>query len=169
MELLYATLLIITILGMAAWMFLGGFVFRNPFVLYITGFVLALVGGYLSYSLQEIAANGEAAKYFTDLKLAAALVSYTIAAAGGSLIASGILLKAQHMAKADKISAKRAVNIVANNIEMIHQQALQLRDNPTALTIAKQEEQRLDLRLRLYEQRTALDKALERLEQMDYP
>lgn len=165
---LYSTLIIITAIGLAIWMFLGGFVFRKPFVLCIIGFILALAGGYLSYSLQEAAANVEVAKYFTDLKLAAALVSYTIAAAGGSLIASGIVLKAQHLAKADKLSAKRGVGLVVYNIERIQQHAQQLLDNSTGLTIAQQKEQLINLRWQLCEQQAALDKARERLEQMDY-
>ncbi|CRM04852.1 MULTISPECIES: hypothetical protein [Pseudomonas] len=169
MEMLYATLIIIASIGLATWMFLGGFVFRKPFVLCVMGFVLALAGGYLSYSLQEAADNAEVAKYFSDLKLAAALVSYTIAAAGGSLIASGILLKAQHLAKADKHSAKAAVRLVYNHIAMIQQHAQRLLDNPTKLSIAQRREQLDDLRCRLCVQQTALDKALERLEQMDYP
>ncbi|MBP1125770.1 MULTISPECIES: hypothetical protein [Pseudomonas] len=168
MEMLYSTLIIITAIGLATWMFLGGFVFRKPFVLCIIGFILALAGGYLSYSLQEAAANVEVAKYFTDLKLAAALVSYTIAAAGGSLIASGIVLKAQHLAKADKLSAKRGVGLVVYNIERIQQHAQQLLDNSTGLTIAQQKEQLINLRWQLCEQQAALDKARERLEQMDY-
>ncbi|WP_338478252.1 hypothetical protein VRB67_18180 [Pseudomonas trivialis] len=168
MEMLYSTLIIITAIGLATWMFLGGFVFRKPFVLCIIGFILAIAGGYLSYSLQEAAANVEVAKYFTNLKLAAALVSYTIAAAGGSLIASGIVLKAQHLAKADKLSAKRGVGLVVYNIERIQQHAQQLLDNSTGLTIAQQKEQLINLRWQLCEQQAALDKARERLEQMDY-
>ncbi|KTC43773.1 hypothetical protein AO262_36750 [Pseudomonas fluorescens ABAC62] len=169
MEILYATLVLILTIALATWMFLGGSVFRKPFILCGIGFVLALVGGYLSHSLQQAATNEVVAKYFTDLNLAAALVSYTIAAAGGSLIASGILLKAQHLAKADNLSAKSALKLVSNNIAMIQQQAKNLRDNPANLSTAQQREQLVHLRWRLSEQEIALDKASQRLKQMDYP
>ena len=169
MEMLYSTLLIITTLGLAAWLFLGGFVFRKPFILYIAGFVLALAGGYLSYALQEAADNAQVAKFFSDLKMAASFVSYTIAAAGGSLIASGILLKAQHLAKADKVRARAAVNATLKNIEVIQLNAQEMLDNPSPRSIGEQKERLIDLRMRLCDQQIVLDKAIDRLERMDYP
>ncbi|MEH0834954.1 hypothetical protein [Pectobacterium cacticida] len=42
------------------------------------------------------------------MKLSLSVVNYTIAAAGGSLIAGGLMLKSQHEARNERIAAERS-------------------------------------------------------------
>ncbi|KAA6169009.1 hypothetical protein [Pseudomonas veronii] len=166
MEMLYITLISIAGLAIGAWGVLGGILYRKPFLLYFIGFFLALIGGYIAYGLELGSQNSLLVSLFTHLKLASAFVSYTIAAAGGSLIASGIVLKAQHLAKRDNLRAKQAVNLILENIKIIQSNAQELIENPAHLSVEEQQERLKSLRLRFCRQQLALNQAVERLEQL---
>ncbi|VXC15647.1 conserved membrane hypothetical protein [Pseudomonas sp. 9AZ] len=118
------------------WGLLSGSLYRKPFFLVLCGLALALTGGWFSYIFEHGSEIKLVAEIFPDLKLSAALVGFTVAATGGSLIASGIVLKAQHQARIEKSRAdtdlQRAIKElerVKNDDEELKSDALKLNND----------------------------------------
>jgi len=166
MEMLVFTLISIALLALGAWSILSGRLYRQPFALYLIGFLLALGGGYIAYGLDLGSQNGTVSKFFTHLKLASSFVSYTFAAAGGSLIASGIVLKAQHQAQRDYLKAKACVDLILDNIRIIQLSAKEILDNPAIFPLEQQEKRLRALRERFCDQTIALRQATDQLDRM---
>lgn len=90
----------------APWGVLNGSFFRKPFLMVMWGIFLAGVGAYFVHVLEFMGATPAVAAIFPNIELAAKIIGFTVAAAGGGLIASGVVLKVQSMAVTDKKKAK---------------------------------------------------------------
>lgn len=102
----FSILLALTI-TISLWSIASGGLYRNPFLLVIIGLTLSLYGAFITTALNTISSNSFFSKLFESLPLSSAIINYTIAAAGGSLIASGIVLKAQALHEKEKRLAKK--------------------------------------------------------------
>lgn len=90
----------------APWGVLNGSFFRKPFLIVLWGIFLAGVGAYFVHVLEFMRATLPVAEIFPNIELASKIIGFTVAAAGGGLIASGVVLKVQSMAVTDKKKAK---------------------------------------------------------------
>lgn len=89
----------------APWGVLNGSFYRKPFLIVIWGIFLAGVGAYFVHVLEFMGATPPVAEIFPNIELASKIIGFTVAAAGGGLIASGVVLKVQSMAVIDKKKA----------------------------------------------------------------
>ncbi len=148
MAMLYFTLISITALTIGAWGVLNGALYRHPLLLCAFGLLLAIMGGYFSYIL-DLGSQSKLTEIFEYLKLSSNLMSYTVAAAGGSLIASGIVIKAQHLANQDITKSKDKIKKIAKEIRQIQLGATKVIENQDQQTTHQQQEKIRDLRLEL--------------------
>lgn len=102
---LWFVLFAIVVLTLAPLGVLNGRLYRKPIYLVILGLGLALFGGFFAHVLENGASIPVIASLFPALDLSANLVGFTVAATGGSLVASGIVIQAQHLDRADKVKA----------------------------------------------------------------
>ncbi|MEQ9769991.1 hypothetical protein ABRQ03_03895 [Pectobacterium jejuense] len=86
------------------WDVMSGFFYRKPLFMIVIGLCFCFTGAIVISSLEIL----EPLEIFKDVKLSLSVVNYTIAAAGGSLIAGGLMLKAQHAARNERIAAERS-------------------------------------------------------------
>jgi hypothetical protein len=100
------------------WTILSGKFYRNPSLIAILGLVLALYGAWLSYTLNQMSSQETMSEIFPWLALSSSLISYTIAATGGSLIASGVILKIQFLHEKEKSRAMGQLNITLRELEI---------------------------------------------------
>lgn len=94
------------------WYFMLGFVYRKPLFMVGIGLLFSFIGAVVIASLETM----EPLKIFKDIRLSLSVVNYTIAAAGGSLIAGGFMLKAQHAARNERIAAEKNFYLEAKRI-----------------------------------------------------
>ncbi|MBN3193250.1 hypothetical protein [Pectobacterium versatile] len=83
---------------------MSGFVYRKPLFMIVIGLCFCFTGAIVISSFEKL----EPLEIFKDVKLSLSVINYTIAAAGGSLIAGGLMLKAQHAARNERIAAERS-------------------------------------------------------------
>lgn len=121
----FSILLALTI-TISVWSIASGGLYRNPFLLIIIGLTLSLYGAFITTALNTISSNSFFSKLFESLPLSSAIINYTIAAAGGSLIASGIVLKAQALHEKEKRLAKKNLYRLLRE----YQQAKQQEEDP---------------------------------------
>jgi hypothetical protein len=157
----------IFIFTIGTWGILSGSLYRKPLYLCIFGLFLALAGGYMAYIFDLSSQNSDMVKIFENLKLASTLISYTVAAAGGSLIASGIVLKAQHLAKRDSATAKNDIHIIINELNSIKNAAHKIIKNENKQEAKQLEEKLLNLRLYLSRIELRLSKAVTTIKELE--
>jgi hypothetical protein len=92
---------IITTLS-TAWIFIGKKHHDNPILFVISGSLIATTGGLAIVTFENMEKIDLLAKLFPDLKISAMFISFTLVAAGGSLIATGFSQKAQLEAEKEK-------------------------------------------------------------------
>lgn len=89
----------------------------------------------MAYAFDVYSQNSTMVEIFGNLKLSSSLISYTVVAAGGSLIASGIVLKAQHLAKKDITEAKIKIKTLISELNSIKKSAQEIIQNDQNLDI----------------------------------
>lgn len=121
----------------------------------------------MAYAFDIYSQNSIMVEIFDNLKLSSSLVSYTVAAAGGSLIASGIVLKAQHLAKKDSTEAKLNIKILISELNSIKNSAQEIIKNEQNLDIQVLEKKLSHLRLYLCRVEIRLNSAIKEMNKLD--
>ncbi|WP_152623973.1 hypothetical protein [Stutzerimonas stutzeri] len=108
----------ILLIIISSWGILSGTLYRKPSLLAALGVCFSLYGAWLSHTLSDMAKHAVMVEKFPSLSLSSTLFSFTIAAIGGSLIASGIVLKIQALHEKEKNSATRHLRIWLKELEI---------------------------------------------------
>ncbi len=127
-------LLTIVVFTVGPWAVFNGRLYRKPIFLVIWGLGLALCGGFFSYVLENGASIPVMASLFPELDLSARLVGFTVAATGGSLIASGIVLQTQRLNRTDKIAADRALQAAKELLQSVRDSDAELKTMAVGLS-----------------------------------
>lgn len=149
------------------WGILSGSLYRNPLYLCIFGLFLAIAGGYMAYAFDVYSQNSTMVEVFGNLKLSSSLISYTVVAAGGSLIASGIVLKAQHLAKRDITEAKLKIKMLISELNSIKKSAQEIIENDQNLDIKALEKKLSHLKTHLCRVEIRLNIAMKETNKLD--
>lgn len=128
------TLISILAICFSLWSILSGKFYRNPSIISIIGLILAMYGAGLSNSLDLMATHQLTTQIFPWLSLSSTLIGYTIAATGGSLIASGVILKIQFLHEKEVNQAMREINIAVRELEISRDMDTQLKSTASSLS-----------------------------------
>ena len=121
----------------APWGVLKGSFFRKPFLIVLWGIFLAGVGAYFVHVLEFMRATPPVAEMFPNIELASKIIGFTVAAAGGGLIASGVVLKVQSMAVTDKKKAKDELDKAVTLEEALEEKIKKVKANEEGLDEAE--------------------------------
>lgn len=116
---LWFILLTIMILTFGGWGFINGCLYRKPLYLSILGLGLVLCSGFFVYALGNVASTHVVPSLLLDLDFSIKLIEYSLAATGGGLIASGITLQAQHLAREEKVTADRNIQYAQETLQSV--------------------------------------------------
>lgn len=163
------TLLAIAVFILGPWGILHGRLYRKPIFLVIWGLGLALVGGFFAHVLENGASIPVFVSHFPDLELSATLIGFTVAATGGSLVASGIILQTQHLARVDKISADKELQSAKETLDIVRREDDELKSIAKNLSNEEFWERLNAIRRAYVHSHEKLVKAMERAKALELP
>ncbi|BES84594.1 hypothetical protein PEC302107_29070 [Pectobacterium araliae] len=157
-------ILLIFVILLLTWNVMSGFVYRKPLFMVCIGLLFSFIGAVVISSLERM----EPLEIFKDVKLSLSVINYTIAAAGGSFIAGGLMLKAQHAARNERIAAERSfyleVKLINDLIESFEEKMKQA----DILDVDEFKKTLVDGKVILYEKIQALQDKKDKLDKLEY-
>ncbi|MCL6352121.1 hypothetical protein [Pectobacterium polaris] len=158
------SIILILVTLLLSWNVMSGFVYRKPFFMIAIGLCFCFSGAIFISSLEMMAPL----EIFKDVKLSLSVVNYTIAAAGGSLIAGGLMLKAQHAARNERIAAERSFYLEAKRISDHIESFEEKMKKIDTLDVDEFKKTLVDGKVILYEKIQALKDKKEKLDKLEY-
>lgn len=136
---LFLAVFAVLVFVIAPWGVLSGGFFRKPLLIVLWGLLLAVVGAYFVHVLEFMNETPAVVKIFPNIELASQIIGFTVAAAGGGLIASGAVIKVQSMAVTDKRKAEKDLHEAKSLEEALDEKIRKLKANEDGISEAEVE------------------------------
>ncbi|RYC48213.1 hypothetical protein [Pectobacterium zantedeschiae] len=159
-----SSIIFILVILLLAWGVMSGFFYRQPSFMIIIGLCFCFAGAIVIASFESL----EPLELFKDVKLSLSIVNYTIAAAGGSLIAGGLMLKAQHAARKERIEAERSLYLEVTLINDLIDSFEEKMKKMDTSDVDEFKQTLADGKIVLYEKIQALKEKKKQLDKLEY-